>query len=106
MQAKVSELEQENAQLNEQLEQEKIRATNKEINKPSSKWAEWEKGASKGEDTGKKKRKRRNRKPRKGAGNRSKDLKPNRTAIATVVCRIYFAKYASFAMPFPILRRL
>lgn len=84
LQDKVNQLEQENARLKEQIEQERIKATNKEVNKPSSKQAEWDKGSSKDKDTGKKKRKRRNRKPRKGAGNRTKNLKPNRTATATV----------------------
>ena len=83
-QAKVKQLEQENRQLKEQIEQGKIKATNKEVNKPSSKQAEWEKGSSNGEDESKKKGKRRKRKPRKGAGNRAKNKEPNQTATATV----------------------
>ena len=43
LQSKVKELEQENVQLRDQLEQDKIEATNKNVNKPSSKQAEWEK---------------------------------------------------------------
>lgn len=84
LQARVNQLEQENTQLKGQLEREKIQATNKEVNKPSSKQAEWEKDCSKGDDKNKKKRKRRNRKPRKGAGNRPKNLKPDITETATV----------------------
>ncbi len=74
-------LEKENAQLKEQLEQEKIQATNKQVNKPSSKQAEWEKGDLKGKDN---KKKRKRRKPRKGAGNRPKNKAPNRKETATV----------------------
>lgn len=84
LQGKVKQLEQEIALLHEQVEKGKIRDTNKEVNKPSSKQAEWDKNSPKGKDGDKKKGKRRNRKPRKGAGNRSKNLKPNRTATATV----------------------
>lgn len=81
-QTKVNQLEKQIAQLKEKLEQEKIKATNEQVNKPSSKQAEWEKGSSK--DKGKKKSKRRNRKSRKGAGNRPKNLVPNSEETATV----------------------
>ena len=37
-------LERENAELRKRLEQEKVKTTNKEVNKPSSKLGEWEKG--------------------------------------------------------------
>ncbi len=43
LQDRIRKLEQENAQLKEQLEREKIKDTNKQVNKPSSKQAEWEK---------------------------------------------------------------
>lgn len=81
-QARISKLEKENIQLKEKIDQEKIKATNKQVNKPSSKKAEWEKGYPKNKDN--KKPKRRNQKPRKGAGNRPKNLKPNHTATASV----------------------
>jgi hypothetical protein len=83
-QTRVNQLEKEITQLKEQLEKDKIKATNKEINKPSSKQAEWEKGGSKKQDKGKKKRRGRKQKSRKGAGNRTKNKKPNQTASAAV----------------------
>ena len=83
-QTRVNQLEKENTQLKKQLEKDKIKATNKEVNKPSSKQAEWEKGGSKKQDKGKKKRRGRKQKPRKGAGNRTKNKKPNQTATASV----------------------
>ena len=82
LEARANKLKEENAKLRQQLEQQKIQATNKQVNKPSSKQAEWEKGSSK--DKGKKKSKRRNRKSRKGAGNRPKNLVPNNEETATV----------------------
>lgn len=82
---KVNKLEHENLLLKQQLEQDKIKATNKQVNKPSSKKAEWEKGDSKEEkDGGKKKRGRKKTKKRKGSGNRPKNLSPNQTETATV----------------------
>ena len=83
-QTRVNQLEKEITQLKEQLEKDKIKATNKEVNKPSSKQAEWEKGGSKKQDKGKKKRRGRRQKPRKGAGNRTKNKKPNQTVSAAV----------------------
>jgi transposase len=82
LETRANKLKEENAKLRQQLEQQKIQATNKLVNKPSSKQAEWEKDSSK--DKGKQKRKRRNRKPRKGAGNRPKNLVPNSEETATV----------------------
>jgi transposase len=82
LESQVDKLKQENAKLKQQLEQDKIKDTNKQVNKPSSKQAEWEKGSSK--DKGKKKRKRRNRKPRKGAGNRPKNMVPHSEETVTV----------------------
>ncbi|MBC8275534.1 MAG: IS66 family transposase [Chloroflexi bacterium] len=84
LQDRVNQLKKENALLREQIEQDKIKATNIEVNKPSSKKAEWEKDGSKKKDKVKKKRKSRKQKPRKGAGNRPKDKEPNQTATATV----------------------
>ena len=43
LEARVKQLEQENAKLKEQLEQGKISVSNREVNKPSSKQGEWEK---------------------------------------------------------------
>jgi transposase len=83
-QTRVNQLEKEITQLKEQLDKDKIKATNKEVNKPSSKQAEWEKGGSKKQDKGKKKRRGRKQKPRKGAGNRTKNKKPNQTSSAAV----------------------
>ena len=86
LQNRVRQLELENTQLKEQLEREKIKATNKLANKPSSKQAEWEKDSpvDKDKDKDKKKKKGRKRKPRKGAGNRPKDKPPKHTETATV----------------------
>lgn len=75
-------LEQENDQLRKRLEQEKVKATNKEVNKPSSKQSEWEKGGP--QDEGKKKKRAKRGRPRKGAGNRSKNLKANQEQTVTV----------------------
>ena len=83
-QTRVNQLEKENTQLKDRLEKDKIKATNKEVNKPSSKQAEWEKGGSKNQEKGKKKRRGRKQKPRKGAGNRTKNKKPNQKATASV----------------------
>jgi len=83
-QTRVNQLEKENTLLKKQLEKDKIKATNKEVNKPSSKQAEWEKGGSKNQEKGKKKRRGRKQKPRKGAGNRTKNKKPNQKATASV----------------------
>ena len=82
LESQVAKLKEENAKLKQQLEQEKIKETNKQVNKPSSKQAEWEKGGSK--DKGKKNRKKRNQKPRKGAGNRPKNMVANNEKTATV----------------------
>jgi transposase len=86
LEAQNKHLQEEITKLKEQLEQDKIKATNKQANKPSSKQAEWEKGPPEGDDKGegKKKRKRGKRKGRKGAGNRAKNLKPKETATAKV----------------------
>jgi len=83
-QTRVNQLEKENTLLKKQLEKDKIKATNKEVNKPSSKQAEWEKGGSKNQEKGKKKPRGRKQKPRKGAGNRTKNKKPNQKATASV----------------------
>jgi transposase len=83
LQTRVKELEKEITELKETHEQEKIKDTNKQVNKPSSKEAEWEKGAPK--DEGKKKKgKRKRRKPREGAGNRPKNMVPKHVETATV----------------------
>ena len=82
-QNRVNQLEKENTLLKKQLEEDKIKTTNKEVNKPSSKQAEWEKGGSKKKDKGKKKRRGGKQKPRQGAENRTKNKKPNQTASAS-----------------------
>ena len=82
LQARVNELEKEISELKQTREQEKIKDTNKQVNKPSSKEAEWEKGTPK--DEGKKKGRKKGRKPREGAGNRPKNMVPNREETATV----------------------
>ena len=82
LEAQVRRLEQENAQLRLRLEQDKVKAANQEVNKPSSKKGEWEKDNP--EKKGKKKKRGQNRKPREGAGNRPKNLKPNQEQSATV----------------------
>jgi hypothetical protein len=81
---RADQLEKENTELKKQLEQEKVKATNQQVNKPSSKKAEWEKGSQPGKGKGKKKRRKRNRRPRKGAGNRPKNLKPSREETVDV----------------------
>jgi transposase len=81
-QTMVNQLEQEVSQLKERLDKEKIKATNEQADKPSSKQPEWKKDGDK--DKGKKKPKRRKRKARKGAGNRPKNKRPNLTATASV----------------------
>jgi len=83
-QTRVNQLEKENKLLKKQLEKNKIKAINKEVNKPSSKQAEWEKGDSKKQDKEKKKQRSRKQKARKGAGNRPKNKKPTQTATASV----------------------
>ena len=83
-QNRVNQLEKEITQLREKLEQGNIKDTNKQVNKPSSKQAEWEKGSGAGKDKGKKKPRGRKPKPRKGAGNRPKNQTPNREETATV----------------------
>lgn len=79
---KYVQLAQENAMLRQRLEQQKVKETNKEVNKPSSKKAEWEKDDPQKKD--KKKKRGKNRKPREGAGNRPKNLKADREETATV----------------------
>ena len=48
LESQVNDLKEENAKLKQQLEQDKIEDTNKQVNKPSSKQAEWEKDSCKG----------------------------------------------------------
>jgi len=82
LEKQIKELREENNRLKEELEKQKIQSINKEVNKPSSKQAEWEiKGV--GNDRKGKKRGR-GKKPRKGAGNCPKNSKPTREEKATV----------------------
>ena len=69
-------LEEENAQLKAELEKLKIKEVNKEANKPSSKHAEWEKKGVGNDQTGR--RRRRGKNKRKGSGNKRKTKKPIR----------------------------
>jgi len=76
LETRIQSLETENAMLKKELAKHKIAEINKRTNKPSSKQPEWEdKGV--GNDGGKKKKKR-GKKGRKGAGNKRKELTPNR----------------------------
>jgi transposase len=84
LEKKVSQLEAENAKLKEQEKSEKIKSVNRNANKPSSKQAEWDEKGVGNDGKGKKKGKGRGRKPRKGAGNRAKDVQPDRTEKARV----------------------
>ena len=81
---KCSELEAENEKLKEELKIQKIKAVNRDANKPSSKQPEWDKKGVGNDGKGRKKGKGRGRKPRKGAGNRPKKLESDRTEKATV----------------------
>jgi len=83
---KCSDLEAENEKLKEELRKQKIKAVNRDANKPSSKQPEWDKKGVGNDGKGRKKGKGRGRKPRKGAGNRPKKLEPDRTEKATVDC--------------------
>lgn len=81
---KIKKLEAENSKLKKELKSQKIKSINKDANKPSSKQAEWEEKGVGNDGIGKKKGKGRGKKPRKGAGNCTKNLEPNRTEKATV----------------------
>ncbi len=77
---KLEELIEENERLKAELEALKIKAVNRESNKPSSKQPEWEpKGVGKGQ---KGNRKGRGKKKRKGSGNKRKTKKPTRKVKA------------------------
>ena len=81
---KCSELEAENEKLKEELKIQKIKAVNRDANKPSSKQPEWDKKGVGNDGKGRKNGKGRGRKPRKGAGNRPKKLESDRMEKATV----------------------
>ncbi|RZB35643.1 MAG: hypothetical protein SRB2_02940 [Desulfobacteraceae bacterium Eth-SRB2] len=82
LEAQANKLKEENNAKLKQSFAEKIQATNKQVNKPSSSRQNGRKAAPKGKDKKAKKRKR--RKPRKGAGNCPKNKEPNGTETATV----------------------
>jgi transposase len=84
LEAQNKHLQEEIIRLKEQLQRDKIKATNKEVNKPSSKQAEWEKDGFEKENKKKARGKKGKRKPREGSGNSPKNLKPNETATAEV----------------------
>jgi transposase len=78
-------LVEENNKLKEELAKIKFNEVNRKTNQPTSKQPEWEDKPGVGNDgKGKKKKKGRGKSSRKGAGNKRKDLKPNREEIAHV----------------------
>lgn len=78
------ELQAEVDSLRKEIENQKIKEVNKEANKPSSKQPEWEeKGV--GNDGNGKKKKGRGNEPRKGSGNKEKNLEPTKSETAQVV---------------------
>jgi transposase len=83
LEKKNKELSEENAKLKAKLINEKVKQTNKKVNQPSSKQPEWEDKPGVGND-GKGKKKGRGKKGRKGAGNKRKDLHPDREEVAHV----------------------
>jgi len=84
LEKKINEVEAENAKLKEEVKSLKIKSVNKDANRPSSKQPEWEEKGVGNDGKGKKKGRGRGKAPRKGAGNRAKKKKPNRTEKATV----------------------
>jgi transposase len=84
LEKQTSKLKEENKRLKAELEAQKVKTVNKEANKPSSKQPEWDKKGVGNDGKGKKKGRGRGKMPRKGAGNRSKNCKPDRTETATV----------------------
>jgi len=84
LEEKNNELEAEIEKLKEELKKNKIKSVNKNANKPSSKQPEWDKKGVGNDGKGRKKGKGRGKKPRKGAGNCSKNVEPDRTEKATV----------------------
>ena len=84
LEKKINEVEAENAKLKEKVKSLKIKSVNKDANRPSSKQPEWEEKGVGNDGKGKKKGRGRGKAPRKGAGNRAKKKKPNRTEKATV----------------------
>ncbi len=84
LEKKINEVESENAKLKEKVKCLKIKSVNKDANRPSSKQPEWEEKGVGNDGKGKKKGRGRGKAPRKGAGNRAKKKRPNRTEKATV----------------------
>jgi len=84
LEKKINEVEAENAKLKEKVKSIKIKSVNRDANRPSSKQPEWEEKGVGNDGKGKKKGRGRGKAPRKGAGNRAKKKKPNRTEKATV----------------------
>jgi len=84
LEKKINEVEAENTKLKEKFKSLKIKSVNKDANRPSSKQPEWEEKGVGNDGKGKKKGRGRGKAPRKGAGNRAKKKKPNRTEKATV----------------------
>lgn len=80
---KVLELQAEVDRLKKEIEDKKIKEINKEANKPSSKQPEWEEKGVGNDGKGKKKKGRGNE-PRKGSGNKEKNLEPTKSEIAAV----------------------
>jgi len=84
LEGKIKEVETENAKLKDELKRGKIKSVNRNANKPSSKQPEWDEKGVGNDGKGKKKGSRRRKKGRKGAGNRPKNLAPDRREKATV----------------------
>ncbi len=84
LEEKIKEVETENAKLRDELKRGKIKSVNRNANKPSSKQAEWDEKGVGNDGKGKKKSNRRRKRGRKGAGNRPKNLAPDRREKATV----------------------
>jgi len=82
--AQLNDLKEENIKLKDEIEKNKIKAVNKNVNKPSSKKPEWDKKGVGNDGKEKKQPKKPRKGPRKGAGNKPKNLKPNQNVKATV----------------------
>jgi transposase len=77
------ELQAENDRLKKEIEDKKIKEVNATANRPSSKQPEWEEKGVGNDGKGKRKKGRGNE-PRKGSGNKEKNLEPTKSVIAAV----------------------
>lgn len=94
---KHEELEEENKRLKAELEKLKIKAVNRDANKPSSKQPEWEPKGVGNDQNGK--RRGRGKKKRKGSGNKRKPKEPTAKAKAKLVSCINCGKDLSSVEP-------